>query len=272
MPGNIEIMTNATITNLYRYPVKGLSPDRLETTAITAGEGFAFDRAFAIENGTHDFDPINPRYFPKAKFLQLMSNEQLAALETCFDPETTTLKVLRNGKQVAAGNLSLPIGRQLLEQFFAAYLGSAVRGTPRIVTADNHHFADVPDNFVSLINLASVRDLERISGKPVDPLRFRGNIYVEGWEPWQEMSLAGHTLNLSGGTVFKVIEPVTRCAAINVDPQTGSRDMSLPRLLSDVFGHECCGLYLSAIRGGTLSNAEIIEIGTATSADRDLGI
>ena len=265
-------MNSATIKSIHRYPVKGLSPDELDSVEVCADQGLPFDRSYAIENGTHDFDPINPKYFPKAKFLQLMSNEQLAALETTFDPQTQTLKVLRNGKQVAAGNLSLPIGRQLLEQFFVAYLGSAARGTPRVVSADNHHFADVPDNFISLINLASVRDLERVAGRPVDPLRFRGNIYVDGWEPWAEMSLTGHMLSTPNGVTFTVVEPITRCAAINVDPSNGNRDMQLPRLLSDVFGHECCGLYLSALSDGKLSVSDTLEIGAKQSADRNLGI
>jgi uncharacterized protein YcbX len=139
-------MAQPTLAGLYRYPVKGLSPEKLDACDIEPGSMIAHDRAYAIENGSRDFDPINPRYFPKAKFLQLMNHEQLAALETRFDPQSSTLKILRDGKPVSAGNLSLPIGRQLIEQFLAAYLGSAVRGAPRIVAAPDHHFADVPDN------------------------------------------------------------------------------------------------------------------------------
>ncbi|MGI9463944.1 MAG: MOSC domain-containing protein, partial [Aestuariivirgaceae bacterium] len=175
-----QFMPNATITALYRYPVKGLSPDLLDSVDVLAGETFPGDRTYAIENGSRDFDPINPKYFTKIKFLQLMANEQLAALETRFDIESQTLKILREGKQVAAGNLSLPVGRQLIEQFLSAYLGNKARGTPHIVTAQGHHFSDVPDNFISLINLASIRDIERVARRNIDPMRFRGNIYVDG--------------------------------------------------------------------------------------------
>ncbi|MDH3743120.1 MAG: MOSC domain-containing protein [Hyphomicrobiales bacterium] len=265
-------MTEASITALYRYPVKGLSPDPLQQAEIRADETFSHDRMYAIENGSRDFDPIKPKYYPKAKFLQLMTNEQLAALETRFDAETQTLQILRSGKQVAGGNLSTPIGRQLVEQFLSAYLGGHARGMPHIVSAQGHHFADVPDNFISLINLESVRDIERVTGRPVDPLRFRGNIYVEGWKAWRELDLVGATLTINQTAMFKVEAAIDRCAAINVDPQTGARDMQLPRTLADVFGHDSCGIYLTALKDGTLQPNDQVSATANSSAGDNLGI
>ena len=265
-------MSKATVTALYNYPVKGLSPTSLPNVDVRAGETFPSDRVYAIENGSRDFDPINPKYFTKAKFLQLMTNEQLAALETQFDDETQSLKILRSGKQVAAGNLSQPIGRQLIEQFLAAYLGNNARGTPHIVAADNHHFSDVPDNFVSLINLASVRDIERVTGRHVDPMRFRGNIYVDGLAPWQEFDFIGSTVTVNGAAMFKVEEPIGRCAATNVDPETGARDMKIPRTLQDAFGHDRCGIYMTAIADGAISQGDSLTAIPASSAGSDLGI
>ena len=81
----------ANVTGVYRYPVKGLSPERLTAADLKAGECLAWDRAFAIENGRHDFDPANPKHFPKIKFLMLMRDERLAKLRTRFDDATTTL-------------------------------------------------------------------------------------------------------------------------------------------------------------------------------------
>ncbi|MGI9463771.1 MAG: MOSC domain-containing protein [Aestuariivirgaceae bacterium] len=268
-------MQDATITAIYRYPVKGLSPEPLDTVEVEAGHMLPFDRAYAIENGSRDFDPINPKYFPKATFLQLMTNEQLAALETRFDAGTQQLQILRGGKQVAAGNLSMPIGRQLIEQFLSAYMGSASRGAPHIVCADDHHFADVPDSFISLINLASVRDIERVIGQPVDPLRFRGNIYVDGWQPWQEREMVGSRLSINGTPMLTADAQIDRCAATNVDPETGIRDLHIPRTLSDVFGHDTCGLYLSAIADGGISVNAGVSVKPAQRsglAGHDLGI
>jgi len=247
------------IDSLYRYPVKGLSPERMESVVAATGETFPNDRAWAIEQGAPQFDPDAPRHFPKVKFLMLMRDEKLAALETHFDDDSAALTIKRGGKQVSRAQLSTPIGRGIAEQFFAAYLGNALPGKPRIVTAPGFNFTDVPQKYVSLINLASVRDIERVAGMPVDPLRFRGNIHVEGLEPWIEKSWTGRTLAI-GPVRATVAKQIVRCAATNVNPATAERDMRLPQLLDEAFGANLCGVYLEVIEGGRIAPGDEIRI------------
>ncbi|MGI9413171.1 MAG: MOSC domain-containing protein [Hyphomicrobiales bacterium] len=249
----------AEIAAIYRYPVKGLSADRLDRTALETGKCIAFDRAYAIENGGRGFDPLNPQYLPKSKFLMLMSHEKLATLETRFDDQTQTLQVLRDGKQIATGKLDDRIGRQLLEQFFGAYMADAVRGAPRIVHAPDHSFSDAPAQYLSVINLASVRDLERVVARPVDPLRFRGNIYVEGLDPWVEFDWIGGEIASSGVPLFRCVDRIDRCAATNVDPATGARDMSIPRTLMQAFGHMYLGVFLEVIADGSIAAGDSLS-------------
>src|SRR5262245_1613759 len=99
------------LTAIYRYPVKGLTPERLQRTSLVAGETLAFDRAYAIENGPGRFDPDNPRHLPKINFLMLMRNERLATLRAVFEDATETLTIFRDGKQVARGQLGTRLGR-----------------------------------------------------------------------------------------------------------------------------------------------------------------
>ena len=73
------------IASLYRYPVKGLSPERLNRAALKAGDYFPGDRLFAVENGPSGFDPAVPVHQPKIKCLMLMKQESLARLK----PATT---------------------------------------------------------------------------------------------------------------------------------------------------------------------------------------
>ena len=135
--------------------------------------------------------PPHPRHLPKVNFLMLMRDERLATLRTQFDDTSETLTILRDGKQVARGQLTTPLGRQLIEQFLAAYMKAELRGPPKIVHAHGHSFSDVAAKCVHIVNLASVRELERTLGRPVDPLRFRANLYLEGVEPWAEFGLDG---------------------------------------------------------------------------------
>src|SRR5438034_9340744 len=107
---------------VYRYPVKGLTPEPLQSVTLRVGETLPFDRAYAIENGPGRFDPAAPRHLPKTSFLMLMRDERLATLRTKYEDETGTLTIQRDGKQVVRGQLTTPLGRNLIEQFIAAYM------------------------------------------------------------------------------------------------------------------------------------------------------
>src|ERR1700733_11519611 len=100
----------ADIKAIYRYPVKGLSPERLEHTMLATGQTVPADRLYAIENGPSGFDPTAPSSFPKLRFLMLMRNERLARLDTRFDAATHTLDVREDGREAAHGDLRTPAG------------------------------------------------------------------------------------------------------------------------------------------------------------------
>ena len=126
---------------LYRYPVKGLTPERLERVSVGAGETLPFDRAYAIENGPGRFDPDAPRHLPKINFLMLMRDERLATLRSQFDDATETLTILRDGKQVARGQLTTPhrpsahraVHRQLHEGRTARAAQDRARAGPQLL-------------------------------------------------------------------------------------------------------------------------------------------
>ena len=237
------------LSALYRYPVKGLTPEPLERVRLTPGQTLPFDRAYAIENGPGRFDPQQPRHLPKISFLMLMRDERLAMLKTKFDDATETLTILRDGKQVARGDLKTPLGRQLIEQFIGAYMKAELRGPPKIVHAGGHSFSDVSAKCVHMINLASVRELERVSGRAVDPLRFRANLHLEGLEPWAEFGWLDKEVRV-GEARLAVFTRTTRCEATNVDPSNGARDMAIPALLSRTWGHTDFGVYAKVVDGG----------------------
>ncbi len=247
------------IVSLFRYPVKGLSPEPLPVLRLKAGETVPFDRAYAIENGPGRFDPDNPRYLPKVNFLMLMRNERLAALQTVFDEASETLTILRDGKQVARGQLTTKLGRQMLEQFFAAYMKDELKGPPRIVSAPGHSFSDVAAKCLHLVNLATLKDLERTVGVPLDPLRFRANVYFEGGEPWQERRWDGRVLQV-GSTPMKVFAETVRCDATNVNPATAQRDTAIPPTLQRTYGHGCVGVYAKVIGDGEIRPGDALAV------------
>lgn len=255
----MAVPVGPSIRGLYRYPVKGLSPESLEAMTLRAGETAPFDRAYAVENGPGRFDPEQPQHLPKINFLMLMRNERLATLETKFDDATQTLSILRAGKQVARGDLRTPIGRRVIEQFLAAYMQEELRGPPRVVFAPGHSFSDVAAKCLHVVNLASVRELERVVGRPVNPLRFRPNVIIDGAEPWEEFGWAGKPM-LLGAVKLEVFKRTERCAATNVDPDTGQRDMAIPAALQRAWGHSDFGVYARVTADGTIAIGEPVTV------------
>jgi uncharacterized protein YcbX len=248
----------ARIRSIYRYPVKGLSAEPLASAQLQPGRTIAADRLYAIENGPSGFDPASPSYFPKQRFLMLMRNERLAGLATGFDEATHVLTIRDGGKVVASGDLRTAEGRTAVEAFFASYCADELAGPPKVLHADGHSFSDVAAKVVSIINLASVAAIADVVEAPVDPLRFRANIYVDGWSAWDEFDLVGREIAI-GGARAKVVKRIVRCAATNVEPGTGIRDLAIPKTLMQRFGHADCGIYAEIIAGGTIAVGDTID-------------
>ncbi|MES2600999.1 MAG: MOSC domain-containing protein [Pseudomonadota bacterium] len=253
-----------TVNGIYRYPVKGLSPEALRSVTLREGQTLPADRRYAIENGPSGFDPADPKYFPKSRFLMLMRNERLAGLQTRFEDDSHMLTIGYNGAEAVRGNLETRDGRAAIETFFTENFAPELKGPPRILSAQGHSFSDVAAKVVSIINLASVAAIETVVGQPVHPLRFRGNLYVSGWPAWHEFDLIGKELTI-GSVRLKVVKRIVRCAAVNVDPVTAERDMNIPHALMQMFDHADCGVYAEVIAGGTIAAGDPITDVSSTA-------
>ena len=251
--------SSARVADIFRYPVKGLSADRLESTALKARETIAWDRAFAIENGKHDFDPQAPKHFPKIKFLMLMRDERLANLTTAFDEATTTLTISDKSGELFKGNLMSEDGAKGIEDFMSSYMKDSLRGNPRLVHAPGFSHSDAPFKLLSIINLATVRELEKVIGKPIDPMRFRGNIYIDGVEPWEDHHWLEKNIRI-GDATFKGVHKIPRCAATNVNLETATRDMDIPKTLQRVYDHVDLGLYVEVTDAGTIHRGDTVTL------------
>lgn len=260
-PQAAKSLSFASIDSIYRYPVKGLTPERLELVELETGKYFPGDRLYAIENGPSGFIPEAPAFQPKIKFLMLMRNERLAALDARFDDAAAELVIRHEGEEVARGRLDTAEGREAIEAFFQRYSRYELRGAPRVLPAPpGFRFVDTTEGYVSLINLASCRALGEIIGQPVDPLRFRGNLYLEGMELWEEFDLVGHTIEVGNQVRLKITQRIFRCAATNVDPATARRDMDVPGTLMRTFGHTDCGIFAEIEQGGLIAEGDSVRI------------
>jgi len=254
---------NAAITDIYRYPVKGLSAEALDRIDLGIGQCLPQDRRFAIALGPTEFDPDRPQWLAKTNFIMLMRDAALARLGTSFDPTSGELTIAEAGRTLLRASLVEDDGRRAIARFFDEFLanspGGAVPGPLRVVEAPGHAFADArpkpnaaTDKYVSLINLNSIRDLESRIGATVDPLRFRANVYFDGPPAWREQEWLEREL-AAGSARLRVIAPITRCAATEVNPATAERDLALVKELMRHFGHNIMGIYAEMVGGGVIA-------------------
>ena len=255
----MQVTPQAEITGLYRYPVKGLTPEPLKTAALAVGQTVPADRRYAIENGPSGFDPAAPAWRPKTQYLMLMRNERLAPLRCHFDEATNRLTIRKDGAVVAEGDLETDAGRGAIEGYFAQNFQRELNGPPKVLSGGGHSFSDVAKKVVSIINLSSVAAIESMVGTTVNPLRFRANLYCSGWPAWHELDLVGETLAI-GAARLKVVKRITRCAATNVDPSSGVRDLDIPTTLMQRLGHNECGIYAEVIAPGTIGAGDRVEV------------
>jgi uncharacterized protein YcbX len=257
-PG-MSLSDPARIASIYRYPVKGLSGERLASAELKPGVTLKNDRAFALENGPSGFDPSAPSWQPKIKFLCLMRNARIAALDTHYDDASGVLTIRRDGRILIDANLNRSSGRTAVENFFQGFMGKEARGPIRLLESPGHSFSDVAKKVVSIINLQSVEALGEAIGQTVHPLRFRGNLYVSGWPAWLETQMVGHEIEL-GATRLKVVKMIQRCAATDVNPDTAERDMEVPQSLYRLTGEDDCGIYAEVVDGGRIAEGDAITV------------
>ena len=250
-------MPNASgrIAALYRHPVKGFSPERLARVALEAGAFFPCDRIYAVEDGPSGFDPAAPAFIPKSRFTVLMRLADAARAHTAYDEPTGVLTAHANGRAPLTACLTQASGRQAFADWLAGLFDGQVDGPLKVVCGPGHRFTDHPEGHVSIINLESVRDLERRTGWRIDPLRFRANLYVDGWPAWIENEAVAQGLTL-GGANARVFKSITRCAATEVDPASAERDLPIPQALREHYGHVFCGVYAHVSSGGALAEGD----------------
>ena len=243
------------VAALYRHPVKGFTPERLESAELEVGRFFPCDRIYAVEDGPSGFDPAAPAFVSKMHFAVLAKIAGVAKARSSYDEGSGVFSAEADGVAPFSGRLSDPEGRDAFAAWLTELLGEAATGPLKVVHAEGHRFTDHPAGYVSIINLESVRDLERRIGRPVDPLRFRANLYVDGWAPWSELEAVDREIAL-GPVRARVTQTITRCPATTVNPATAERDIQVPAELRRLYGHVLCGVYAEVTAPGRLGEGD----------------
>jgi uncharacterized protein len=251
------------VSALYRYPVKGFTPEARDELAVQPDGRIAGDRvlAFRFADAVEPEDADGLESWPKSRGLALMDFPALARVALLFDADADAqrLRLSADGVVLAEAGLD-DAGRRELEEAVTAFVQASPDARrlekegvlPLRLVGDGvtARFQDRARGYVSLHGAASVDDVDAAVAAPVDSRRFRSNIVVSGAGAWDELGWSGRIR--IGEVAFEVQRPIGRCAAIMANPDTGERDARLLRVLTTEFdqAEPTLGILLLPADGG----------------------
>jgi len=251
-------ITQGVVDGLYRFPLKGFTPEPLADVIVTVRQQFPNDRIYAVENGPSGFTKEHPAHVSKSKLAVLVGIPRVAQVHTQLNLETHELTAAAPAMSAFQGNLGMPQGRRDFAIWLSTFLDDDADGKLGVLQAPGHRFLDNPAGYVSVINLASVRDLERRMDRPINPLRFRANVYVDGWSPWSELEVPNGAVFQIGSVQVVIFKQITRCLTTHVDPNSGIRDLDIITALRAITPNVNCGLYVHVIRDGIVRRGDTV--------------
>nr|WP_206043796.1 MOSC domain-containing protein [Geitlerinema sp. P-1104] len=254
-------MAAIEVKTIFKHPVKGFTPQVCDRVELRRDFGMVGDRAFAFMfTDTGNPQPQTP-WLPK-KYLAVQNDwGGLAKLRCSYHPHRQELELHLGETLAIVESVSTEEGRDRLSQFVSDYLQTLTpsptarhpQATPvRLIgmpTEDTRY----PDRHPGQISLLSQATLDAIAAKvgqsQIDSRRFRANFVVDGLPPWGEFDWVGRQLQLGTATI-EVLAPIGRCLNIDVNPDTGDRDLPLLSQLPTHFGHAQTGVIARIVEGG----------------------
>lgn len=238
---------NWRLTQIWRHPIKGIGAERLDHVGLKVDRPLPMDRAWAVlEQGGE----AGQGWRPCRNFVRGAKGPSLMAVTARLEGDVIHLShperpdiAITPGEEGAAGTLL-----SWLQPIYPADR----RPPAALVRAPEMGMSDAPFASVSILNEASLRALSQKMGQPLDPRRFRGNLWLDGLAPWEEFDLVGKRLRI-GEAELDIVEPIGRCRATEANPDTGRRDASTLATLEDGWGHTQFGVYAMVRKGGRVA-------------------
>ena len=240
---------HCSVTDIWRHPVKSHGREQLAEVHLAVGRTIPWDRTWAV---THEATrPVgdSKKWMPPSSFSTCRSSPSLAVINVVLDEDIGRLTLTHPDLGEVSVDLDDPDdGRRFID--WVRPLVPENRAQPAAVyRADSQNLTDIETPLISINSHASLAAVSARAGEPVSPLRWRGNIWVDGVEPWREFDWIGKTIRI-GSTELLVVDPIGRCQTTSANPETGQRDYDMPAFLEDGWGHQNFGVYAEVVSSG----------------------
>ncbi len=258
------------VVALYRYPVKGFTPETCETLTVLDQGRIAGDRALAFRFA--DSGAPDGAWRKKQECVVLMNTPGLARLDVQLDRAAHRLRIRLDGAVIADEALDDDGRRRLcaaLEAFVLTLADNPLAGHPERLPLELIGDGVTPryqDNEGGQATLHSRESLAAVAAATGDPglseARFRSNIAIEGVSAWEEQDWMGRRLCI-GKVEFEVARQKTRCLATHANPRTGARDIPVMQTLVKAFSQKQPTFAIGMVTcgaGGTIRVGDEISV------------
>lgn len=266
------------VVALFRYPIKGFTPEPMDSLRVQPDGRVAGDRvlAFRFADAAEPEDRDGLDHWPKAKGLALQDFPALAALRTSYDDAAARIRIELDGTLLVEAGLDAGGREQLAHAVtdFVLATSDARRlqrpgRLPLVLVGDGEtsRFQDRPQGYVSLHSRASVEALGDELPLRIDDRRFRSNVVIDGVDAWDELDWTGDVR--IGEVTFRAAGPIVRCLATHANPDTGERDAKVLTTLTRAFDQQEPTLGRLLLPGWSLSEDDaggVIRIGDEVHA------
>lgn len=245
------------LASIQRHPLKSHGRETLDEVTLSAGAALPWDRHWAVAH--EEAKLAGGGWFPCQTFSRGAKAPKLMAINAALDEATAALTLSHPERP---GLTFRPDDPADLPRFldWVRPLCPADRAQPaRIYSATDVAMTDTDYQSVSVLSLSSNADLARRMGRDLSPLRWRGNLWIEGAEPWAERGWIGRRLRI-GGAVLAIEENIVRCLATTANPETGERDADTLGALRALHGGQEFGVYARVVEGGPVRTGDRVEL------------
>lgn len=245
------------LSHIVRHPIKSIGYEELSHASLYKGRVMDFDRHWAVAHEAAKFQGQPEGWQAKMNFLRGVAGPELMAIRAQMSDSALTLCHPRAGQITL--DLDTEAGRDRLIAWLRPLWPENRPAPSHVVRVPGQAMTDMRQPWLSILSLDSLRDLGVRMGADLSIHRWRGNLWVEGCPPMTEMGLIGRKIRI-GEALLEVHEPITRCRATCVNPNTGSEDAETLIALETAWGHKDFGIYAQVIEDGKITIADKVEV------------
>lgn len=247
------------LTDIFRFPVKGLAPERLQFADLEAGQHLSGDRKFALAHRASKFNPADPVWVKRNNFVVVALTPKLATIATVYDDVAGIITVTDHDGTDHSFDVSKPDDMIQFGSLIESYGGASQPAPYKLAHIPGGTLADRDSQSLSLHSTASHNAVSASSGIELSRRRWRGNLWCDGLPAWEEFSWVGKQISI-GSVRLAVTERIERCAATSANTSTGEHDINMPSHLFTSYGHRDFGVLCQVVSNGRIEPGDKIQV------------